>query len=289
MCGLPAGRIGSVAVAVVSLVVFAAGVSWASGPRAVAPSSFEPGSCVLFPPTTGNRNLRVFIDPGHGGPDPGGVGMTRTGVPVGEAPLNVLVAKDAARLLRQRGFSVVLSRSGPHAVARPLAGDIVGGVFTPKGEHRELVARDVCANRVHADVVIGIDFDAAGSPAATGSVTLYDALRPYAAANLRLARLVQHDVLASLRADGAAIPNLGVHTDVGYGFLATQADRNYGHLILLGPAKRGYLNTPTTVPAALIEPLFLTNPAEATLADSRAGQAAIGLGLANAVQQFLAP
>jgi N-acetylmuramoyl-L-alanine amidase len=39
-------------------------------------------------------------------------------------------------------------------------------------------------------------------------------------------------------------------------------------------------------PAALIEPLFLTNPAEASVADSHAGQKAIGRGLADAVEQF---
>jgi len=41
------------------------------------------------------------------------------------------------------------------------------------------------------------------------------------------------------------------------------------------------------VPAALIEPLFLTNPSEASLADSTAGQEAIARGLANAAEQFL--
>jgi hypothetical protein len=117
-------------------------------------------------------------------------------------------------------------------------------------------------------------------------VTLYDAVRSYAGASLRLATLVQREVLASLRAEGTAVPDLGVHTDVGFGSALTQADREYGHLVLLGPAKRGYLDTPTMAPAALIEPLFLTDPPEASVADSRAGQEAIGRGLADAVAQF---
>ncbi len=267
-------------------VVLAAAVPAAARSYAVAPSLFEQGSCMLFGPTEGNRHLRVFIDAGHGGLDPGGIGTTSTGVRIGEAPLNVLVANDAAALLRRRGFSVVLSRTGPHAVARLIKGDVSGGVYTESGEHRELVTRDLCADLAHTNVVIGMDLDAAESPTATGSLTLYNAVRPYADANLRLAQLVQSNVLASLRAAGAPIPDLGVHTDVGYGHL-TAADRAYGHLVLLGPFKRGYLDTPTTVPAALIEPLFLTNPAEASLADSRAGQEAIGTGLADAAQQFL--
>jgi N-acetylmuramoyl-L-alanine amidase len=230
--------------------------------------------------------VRVFIDAGHGGPDPGGVGRTSAGQTIGEAPLNVLVATDAATLLRRHGFSVVLSRTGPDAVARPTSGDLVGGAFTPTGSHRDLVARDLCADLAHANAVLGIDFNAAGSPSAAGSVTLYDAVRPYARASLRLAQLAQREVVASLRAEGAAVPDLGIHTDVGFGSALTQADRAYGHLLLLGPAKLGYLDTPTMAPAALIEPLFLSDPPEASVADSRAGRHAIARGLADAVTQF---
>jgi len=254
---------------------------------AVAPSRFEPGSCILFTPTDGNRHLRVFIDAGHGGIDPGGTGRTLAGKAVSEAPLNVLVAKDATALLRRRGFSVVLSRTGPNPVARPAPGDFSGGLYTVLGERRELVARNLCADLSHANIVLGIDEDAASSPQAAGSVTLYDAQRPYHAANLRLAALVQRDVLASLAASGHPVPNLGVHNDVGYGDLASAGAQAYGHLTLLGPPKRGYLRTPTLVPAALIEPLFLSNPPEATLADSTAGQQAIARGLAHAAEQFL--
>jgi N-acetylmuramoyl-L-alanine amidase len=280
------GRTGVATVAVVSLGLVAAAPLKADS-HPVSPSRFERGSCVLFTPTHGNRHLRVFIDAGHGGIDPGGTGRTSSGQAVSEAPLNVLVAKDAAALLRRRGFSVVLSRSGSNPVARPETGDFSGGAYTVLGERRELVARNRCADLSHANAVLGIDEDAAAGPSAAGSVTLYDAQRSYHAANLRLAQLVQRDVLASLGADGRAVPDLGVHNDVGYGDLAAAGAQAYGHLTLLGPAKRGYLRTPTLAPAALIEPLFLTNPPEASLADSAAGQEAIGRGLADAAERFL--
>ena len=42
------------------------------------------------------------------------------------------------------------------------------------------------------------------------------------------------------------------------------------------------------MPGALIEPLFITDPYEASIADSHAGQRAIARGLANAVEQYFA-
>src|ERR1700734_1044104 len=118
-------RIAVVALAVAGAALAAAVPSLAR-PHPVARALFEPGSCVLFGPTAGHRHLRVFIDAGHGGPDPGGVGRTSTGKMIDEAPLNVLVATDAATLLRRHGFSVVLSRTRPAAVARPMPGDLIG-------------------------------------------------------------------------------------------------------------------------------------------------------------------
>ena len=39
--------------------------------RAIDSKYFEPGSCVEFDPTSGDRHLTVFLDAGHGGIDPG--------------------------------------------------------------------------------------------------------------------------------------------------------------------------------------------------------------------------
>lgn len=254
--------------------------------RAVNARLFQPSSCIAFSPLHGHHHRTVFIDAGHGGPDPGGVGTTLSGRAVAEAPINLLVALDALRLLRRHGFRVVLSRTGAAEVPRPLPGDIAGGAFTAQGRLRDLAARDECSDLAHADVVLGIDFDAAASPGLGGSVTLFDTMRPYADQNARLADLVQREVLASLARDGNAVPDDGVHADSGYGSSLTAADRAYGHLVLLGPAKAGYLTTPTTAPAALIEPLFLTDPTEATLATTSRGQHAIASGLATAVYQY---
>jgi N-acetylmuramoyl-L-alanine amidase len=53
--------------------------SAASGGEALDPAEFATGSCVAYPPTAGDRGETVFLDAGHGGIDPGGVGITQSG------------------------------------------------------------------------------------------------------------------------------------------------------------------------------------------------------------------
>ncbi|HLW96097.1 MAG TPA: N-acetylmuramoyl-L-alanine amidase [Solirubrobacteraceae bacterium] len=270
------------AAAMIAIVALTA----ASGGQAIGPSRFARGSCVAFAAHIPARHLTVFIDAGHGGPDPGAVGVTLTGRPVHEADETLRVALDAVPLLRAAGFRVVVSRTTGGAVAKPAPGDLVGGLFSGEGVHRDLIARDVCANRVHAAILIGVYFNASSFSSSGGSLTLYDSTRPFWLSSRRLSLLVQRDVLARLRAGGYAVPDDGVHDDVGYGSSVTAADRAYGHLLLLGPAKRGYFSDPTLMPGALIEPLFITNPAEASIAASARGQQTLARGLADAARDY---
>lgn len=259
-----------------------------AGARPVAAARFAAGSCVSFAPTALKRRHRtVFIDAGHGGPDPGAVGVTLAGKPVHEADETLRVALDAVPLLRASGYRVVLSRTTEGAVARPVGGDQSGGLFTGQGVHDDLIARDLCANRSHAAILIGMYFNASSDTSVGGSLTLYDADRPFWRSSVALAQVVQRDVLERLRRAGANIPDDGVHNDVGYGSSVTSADRAYGHLLILGPAKRGYFSSPSLMPGALIEPLFITNPTEASLADSRRGEQAMAAGIARAAVQYL--
>lgn len=257
------------------------------GGTAIDPSAFSPGACRSFPPTSGDRHRTVFLDAGHGGVDPGGVGTTESGRTVEEAAVNLPVEMDTMAILRRDGFRVVVSRTQQSSVARLGPDDISGGRLTLTGVHDDVAARDVCANEAGADVLVGIYMDAGSSPSNAGAITGYDAVRPFAAANLRLANLLQQDVLAAMNARGWEIPNGGVVPDTGLGSATSSAAVSYGHLMLLGPAESGYFDTPSQMPGALIEPLFLTDAFEGSLAASGTGQQVIAGGLAQAIDQYL--
>ena len=261
------------------------------------PSLFAPGACVLLPPTMGDRHLTVFLDAGHGGRDPGGVGTTETGRQIGESAVNLHVELDAASGLRARGFAVVVSRTADTTVLRLTPADTDGSLLTVQGVHDDVAARDRCANEAHADVLVGIYMDAGGSASEAGSVTTYDTARPFSAANQRLATLLQQDVLGAMNARGWDIPDDGVVPDTSEGSVSGDPSTGglaakaaaYPHLLLLGPAEAGYFTAPSRMPGALIEPLYLSDPFEASIAASATGQSVIAQGITDAVVQYFDP
>jgi len=255
--------------------------------EAVDASSFAPGACVAFGPTVGDRHQTVFLDAGHGGLDPGSVGTTETGAAIDEAAETLPVELDAMADLRRDGFRVVVSRTADSSVARLGASDVDGNLLTAQGVHDDVAARAACANDAHAEVLIGIYFDA-GATGNAGSVTGYDADRPFAADNLRLADLVQSDVLGAMNARGWGVPDEGVQPDSELGSAIGSEAISYGHLMLLGPAEPGWFDTPSQMPGALIEPLFITDPFEGSIAASATGQQVIAAGIARAVEQYFA-
>jgi N-acetylmuramoyl-L-alanine amidase len=242
---------------------------------------------VAFAPSGPARGQTVFLDAGHGGRDPGAVGATQSGQTVTEAAETLPVALDTTAILRAAGFRVVVSRTHNSSVLRLAPDDVSGAVLTPEGSHEDVVARAACANAAGADVLVGIYFNA-GGPADRGCLTAYDAVRPFAVRNIRLAKLVQADVLAQMRARGWSIRDDRVVSDVGLGSTVSGTAQAYGHLSLLGPRYPGWVEHPSRMPGALVEPLFISDPLEASIAASRHGQEAIARGLATALERYFA-
>jgi N-acetylmuramoyl-L-alanine amidase len=124
----------------------------ASAPAAVvltvAPALSAPavGAASLPPPYV------VCIDPGHGGVDPGAIGLDG----LVEKNLTLDVSDRLAALLRADGVTVVMTRTTDASVS--------------------IQARSDIANAAHADVFLPIYFNAWATPTPDGSVVLY----PYA-------------------------------------------------------------------------------------------------------------
>ena len=239
-------------------------------------------------PTRGNRHLTVFLDPGHGGPDPGGLGITMDGRHINERELTLPVALHAADLLRSHGYRVVLSRTTDGPVGQAQAGDVSGAAFTVQGQHRDLVARPRCANVGGASVLVSVHFNVGGSPKNAGTMTTYNAVRPFSAKNAQLAHLLQRAMVTALHSQPDwNTPDNGVVTDESVGNALTAQGKAYGHLDVLGPPSPGYVDTPSSMPGALIEPLFLTDPFEGSIAASVHGQQVMAGALALGIEQFL--
>lgn len=251
------------------------------------PGEFPQGACVVFAPLTGNRHSTIFLDAGHGGLDSGALGSTAAGQSVQEKNLTLPVVLDAAGLLRADGYRVVVSRNQDIPVAALGAEDLMQDAMTVDGIHTDHLARTRCADVTGAAVLISVHFNAFGVARIGGTTTVYDPSRPFSAQNKKLASRLQQDVRGALAAHGWQVDDRGVIPDTEAGGPAhDQRGDNYGHLMVLGPPSPGYQDVPSMMPGALVEPLFITNPAEASIAASLEGQQAIAKGIVAATEWF---
>jgi N-acetylmuramoyl-L-alanine amidase len=245
--------------------------------------NLESGACMSLAPTHPGSGQTVFIDPGHGGLDPGVVGGT-SAHQVLEKDVALAVASRLSDLLRSAGFRVVMARTQDTTVIKLSSSDSVYGSLTASAEHRDLAARAACANAAGAAALISIHFDAFADPSVGGTETFYDPARTFAAANRKLATDVQSALVAAL-----GTSDRGVWTDDQLAApTLTSSGSSYNHLIELGPLSAGWVDKPSQMAGALVEPLFLTNPTEARLAADPTGQQQIAAALAAGLAKYLA-
>lgn len=227
--------------------------------RRAGPGTGEPAS-PRKPGAEGGRlppELRpirtVVIDPGHGGKDPGAVGVTR----LLEKDVTLRLARALAPRLESRGFRVVLTRTADETLS--------------------LEERTALAEGVGGDVFVSLHANAARRRSAHGIETYYlDAT--HERHTLRLAALENgvaprhldelQRTLATLRVSAVSDQSAALARDV-HGALVSGLRARWRDVADLG-VKRGpfYVLFLSSMPAILIESGFLTNAPEARRLDS---------------------
>ncbi|MGH7861658.1 MAG: N-acetylmuramoyl-L-alanine amidase family protein [Candidatus Dormibacteraceae bacterium] len=239
------------------------------------------GACVAYAPTHGNLHKTVFIDPGHGGPDPGTSGATSNGTNLQEKTETLKVALTMLPLLRGAGYRVVLSRTTDSTVTALGASDVNQSALTTDAEIRDLNARVACANLAQASVLLSIHFNGFDDPSVGGTQTFYDDARPFTAADQALAGDIQSAVVKSL-----GLNDRGIVSDAqDQAETLTGRGAAYGHFIVLGPTDPGLVPTASAMPGALCEVGFLTDPSDAAVIRSHPER--VASGLVSGLESFL--
>lgn len=212
-----------------------------SAPRAVkrASETYSPG-----------RDVVVAIDAGHGGKDPGAIGMNRTR----EKDVALAISRAlAARINSEPGMRAVMIRDGDYYVEH---------------RHRMKIARDS-----KADLFISVHADAVADRRPQGT-TVY-ALSPKGASDEAARQLAarenasiggvslddKDDVLASVLLDLSQNASLSASLDVGGDVIRELARIGKTHRRTVQQAGLIVLKSPDT-PSILVETGFISNPTE---------------------------
>ena len=114
----------------------------------------EAGACMSLPPSHAGAGQTVFIDPGHGGLDPGVVGGSAARQ-VLEKDATLAVATQLSTMLRGDGYRVVMARTEDSTMLKLSPADSVLGALTSSAEHRDLAARAVNVDRAYHSITKG--------------------------------------------------------------------------------------------------------------------------------------
>ena len=123
----------------------------------------------------GNGPPLIALDAGHGGSDPGAIGVTG----VKEKTINLAITLGVDKILREAGLRTMLTRSDD--------------TYPTLDERTDL------ANQAQASIFVSIHNNAAGDPTSAGTETFYwgtDAV--YSVDGKRLAEAIQRNLIASL-------------------------------------------------------------------------------------------
>lgn len=207
----------------------------------------------------------IVLDPGHGRGDPGAVHYLPDGRwDITEADSNMLNAQLIRNDLVAMGYDVYLTRIGENGGPSPLP---PGFILS------DLYSRVALAKAVNADLYLSIHGNGATNHSISGAETWYCGKRQDGALNEQFASAIQQAMMDALHEYGYFPPNRGIHED---------AETHHS-----GQFCQFVVTRETTVPAALLEFLFLTNDSDAhVLLDMRA-HVIMARHVADAIDTFM--
>lgn len=211
---------------------------------------FEP---IASPPKTKSPR-RIVIDPGHGGRDPGKINKRG----MYEKTYVLDISKRVARILKARGYTVLLTREGDTTL--------------------ELQERPARANRWNADLFVSIHLNSASSASARGIETF--ALTPLGEASTGDAS----GTLKKQSDDGNARDALNtlfafkVHSALVEKTDAEDRGVKYANFAVLRTLK---------CPGILVECGFLTNASDTALVSTKNGRERIAAGIAAGIESYV--
>jgi N-acetylmuramoyl-L-alanine amidase len=224
----------------------------------------------------------VYIDPGHGGPETGAVHVGADGkVDLIERDLNLKIGLKLRALLEADGLRVVMSRESAASANTPAIDRNGDGRVNNRDEYQAVVDRAIESK---ADLFVSIHHNGAPNKEASGTEVWFSPLRTFADKNLLFARLLQANLVASIRATGYNVVDRGIRDDSVFRVFN---GRTY-EIFVLGEADNTKAHPrAANIPAALGEALFLSNEADAAMLARDSTLDAIARGYRNAIMQYV--
>ena len=233
-------------------------------------------------PRTNRSGFVVALDPGHGGDESGAAANG-----VVERDSNLDLALRVEGYLNAAGVQVHLTRRDNGRAT---------GLVTPNGDTRtstrdDLQTRVSDANRAGADVFVSLHSNGSGDPYMRGFEAYYESRRPFADENYRLAREVLDGALRGATAAGYHSSNRGI--------IDAACWRNFNGrcvgLFVLSPGgtttgpngTTGQVKEATSMPAVLLESLFISSPDDAAMLKSDTVRASLAKGIADGILRYL--
>ncbi|AFM00510.1 N-acetylmuramoyl-L-alanine amidase [Desulfitobacterium dehalogenans ATCC 51507] len=171
-------------------------------PTPPANTDYDPSQEVLVDPFAGIPEYAlagkvIMIDPGHGGPDPGASGPSKTHEKNNTLPI-ALALKD---ILTQAGAEVLMTREDDRSPS-------TAPVYT---ELEDLKARVALANSCNADLFISIHNDSFTNSEVSGTSVYYSSANPKNGESLHLASNVRTSLISTINTKDRGVKQLGFY------------------------------------------------------------------------------